>query len=261
MVFYNYKPWENKFTKKFRKIQYLQRDCWITKNEVRDELLKQYKEYPELVENIITTTDCIPIYLDLAIKTVAKMSEKKSLKIKFISKKRWYYSSIFGPFKWTGTKIHNDIVNCPNIWQVNFEYLIKDLNLQIDVLEYETICNRTLIRNLENDKYFYKIHDIISDNISTVATPPYRERVLKSYLNYIHLFGLKNYSDIQINMLFKHVLTLFIKFDITLSQEYNEALLDIFFVIKEANIPFNCFEIIDFNTNNNFKYLLILLEL
>lgn len=228
----------------------------LPKNEVRDELLKQYKEYPELVENIITTTDCIPIYLDLAIKTVAKMSEKK------ISKNQIY-------FKEKDDIIHQFLVHLSEQEQKSimilsivqifdksiFEYLIKDLNLQIDVLEYETICNRTLIRNLENDKYFYKIHDIISDNISTVATPPYRERVLKSYLNYIHLFGLKNYSDIQINMLFKHVLTLFIKFDITLSQEYNEALLDIFFVIKEANIPFNCFEIIDFNTNNNFKYL------
>lgn len=57
----------------------------LPKNEVRDELLKQYKEYPELVENIITTTDCIPIYLDLAIKTVAKMSEKK------ISKNQIYF--------------------------------------------------------------------------------------------------------------------------------------------------------------------------
>lgn len=228
----------------------------LPEKEVEKELLKQFKEYPELVENIITTTNCIPIYLDLAIQTVNKISEKRISKNQILFKEK---KDIIHQFLAHLSEQEQKSIMVLSIVQIFddliFEHLVKDLNLQIEVLEYDTICNRTLIRNLENDNYFYKIHDIVCDNISIIANQFYRERVLKSYLSYIHLRGSKIYSDIQTNMLFKHILTLFIKFDITLSQEYNEALLDIFFVIKEANIPFDCFEIIGFEQNDNFKFL------
>lgn len=228
----------------------------LPKKEVEKELLKRFKNYPELVENIISTTNCIPIYLDLAIQTVSKMSEKKILKNEILFKKK---EDIVHQFLAHLSNQEQESIMVLSIVKIFddliFEHLIKDLNLQIGVLEYDVIRNRTLMSNLESDNYFYKIHDIVSDNISIITDKFYKERVLKSYLSYIHLRGCKIYSNIQTNMLFKHILTLAIKFDIALSQEYNEALLDIFFVIKEANIPFDCFEIIGFEKNENFKFL------
>lgn len=223
-------------------------------DEVREELLKEFREYPKLVNNIIETTDCIPIYLDLAVNASLTIGKKTLSQNKFFFKNK---EDIIHQFLAHLKEDEQEVIIVLSIVQIFdqqiFEHLVYDLHLQISYLKFETIRNRSLIRNVENDNYFFKTHDIVSDNISAITSKYEKKRILKSYLTYIHMRVNNLYSDIQTNMLFKHILTLYIKNDIALSEPDNEKLLDIFFTIKESGIPFDCNEINHFEQCNNLR--------
>lgn len=233
----------------------------LPEKEVRKELIQKYKEYPYLVENIITVTECIPIYIDLAVKVI---NEKDS---KLLQKKHFL-------FQHKEDIIHHFLIHLPKnereaiivlaivqIFDKNiFEHLIKDLHLEIAVYEFGNICNRSLIRNVEYDSYFYKTHDVISENISFIENQYKKERIFESYLTFIHERGCQLYSSIQISMIFKHILLLCIRNNISLSIESTEKILDIFFVIKESLIPFECDEITGFKNCGSLKNIYCLLK-
>lgn len=228
----------------------------LPEEEVRIALQAQLSSYPQLIENIIKMTDCMPIYLDLAVKTVLESRPAQ------INKNMIFFSSkedIIEKFLAHLSAQEQETFIVLAIVQIFdmeiFEYLVKDLNLQVNILEFESICRRSLIRNYEYDSYFYKTHDVISNNIQHITDEVKVRRILQSYLKYMSARGRWHYSSIQVNMLLKHIIGIYIVSDFNLLEFETEQLLDIYFTVKEALIPFDCDEIEGFNKAGTMKYL------
>lgn len=233
----------------------------LPKSEVRNVLIRQYPQYSNLVENVITVTDCIPIYLDMAVNVIDRINQDN------LSVNEIY-------FKTKEDIISRFLIHLPNdereaiivlsIVQIFdetiFDHLVHELNLAISILSFEDICNRSIIRNLEYDNYFYKIHDVISNNISYIETPYKKKQIFKSYLTFLCKRGCNLYDSIQTNMLFKHILEICIRNEMVLTVEENEMLLDIFFTIKESLLPFNCDEINGFENYEPLKNIYFFLK-
>jgi len=230
----------------------------LPENEVYQELIKKFESYPELVKNIIAVTDCIPIYLDLAVKS---LDNNKSDCGQFY-------------FKNKEDIVHKFLIHLPENEQEAittlatvqifnkeiFEFLVKDLQLPVSVLHFDDICQRSLIRNVEYDSCFYKTHQVISENISQIMNKKTIQRILKSYITVIRDRIVYSYTNIQISMLFKHAITLIINNGLSLSEDDTEKLLDIYFVIKESLFPFDCDDIQGFNSYQPVKCIYYFLK-
>ena len=220
--------------------------------EVRNALKEQFAYTSELIENIIKVTDCMPIYIDLAVKTLSEKSKTNidTRDIFFKSK-----DDIIRKFLLHLSVNERDTLIVLATIQIFdreiFEHLVRDLNLQINFLSFDNICKRSLIRSYEFDSLFYKMHDIISENILFITDKNTIQRTICSYLNYICTRGQWFYNNIQVNMLLKHIISLYIKTGLVLTQRETEQLLDIYFGVKESLLPFYCNGIDDFKNSKN----------
>ena len=223
-------------------------------NEVRSTLYSQFSYSMELVENIISVTDCMPIYIDLAVKALSETySENIGAKDIFFNSKE----DITRKFLLHLSVNERDVLIVLATIQIFdrdiFEHLVRDLNLQVNFLSFDAICKRSLIRNYEYDSVFYKTHDVISENILYITEKNTIRRIIRSYLNFIRLRGQMLYSNLQINMLLKHIISLYIKTNLVVTEQESEKILDLYFVVKESLIPFDCGGIDGFENSQNLK--------
>lgn len=216
----------------------------LPEDEVRIELKKQFNFCPSVVDNIVQVTGCIPIYLDLAIKSLQFNKSKKPSDILFFFKSK---KDIVCKFLIHLPENEKEIITILAIVEIFnqeiFEYLVKDLQLPISVLHFTDICQRSLIRTSELDNRFYKIHEVISKNISRLTDKKIVQYIFKSYLRIIRERVIYNCTNIQISMLFKHIISLIISNNLFLTIQDTERLLDIYFVIKESLLPLDCDDI------------------
>lgn len=225
-------------------------------NEVRSILNKKYEPNPELLDNIIKVTGCIPIYLDLAVKSLDKTDWKNPICTPFYFKSK---VDIVKKFLAHLPEDEQEAIKVLAIVQIFnqeiFEHLIKDLNLSVNIIKFEDICERTLVRNIEHDYNFYKTHDVISKNISKLLKPKMVQRVLKSYITIIRNRMIYHCDSSQISMLLKHVISLIIVNKLSISEAETEKILDIFLCVKESLLPFNCDDISCFKNYQPLKYV------
>lgn len=223
-------------------------------DEVRNTLRVQFDYKPKLIENIVKVTDCMPIYLDLAIKSLSDSSNEdiEQRDIFFTSKE-----DIIRNFLLHLSANERDVLIVLAVVQIFdreiFKYLVRDINLQIDFLGFDDICSKSLIRNYEYDHFFYKTHDVISENILYITETNKINQILRSYLDYIHMKGRTFYTNIQVNMILKHIISLYIKTNSIVSKSEIEKLLDLYFEIKESLLPFDCDGIDGFDRCDNLK--------
>lgn len=222
--------------------------------EVRNALYSQFSYSTELIENIIRVTDCMPIYLDLAVKALSEASNED------IGEKDIFFKSkedIIRKFLLHLSANERDALIVLATIQIFdrdiFEYLVRDINLQVNFLSFDTICKRSLIRNYEYDSFFYKTHDVISENIFYITEKNTIRRIVRSYLNYICVRGQWLYSNLQVNMLLKHIISLYIKTNLVVTQQESEQILDLYFGVKESLLPFDCDGIDGFGNSKNLK--------
>lgn len=229
----------------------------LPENDVRDALQKRLGSYPDMIENIIEITDCMPIYLDLAVKAVLGSETGKITENMIFFKSKEDIVRKFMAHLSANEQETLIVLSIVQIFDVEiFEHLVKDLHLQVNVLEFEDICRRSLVRNYEHDSYFYKTHDVISRNIREITGENKIRRILQSYLKFITKRGQWiQYSRIQTNMLLKHILSLYIANSIVLCAPETEDLLDLYFSVKEAMVPFDCEEIDGFSVFDGMKDL------
>lgn len=223
-------------------------------SEVRDALHSQFSYSTGLVENIIKVTDCMPIYLDLAVKSLSETSNEN------IDAKDIFFKSkedILKKFLLHLSINERDALIVLATIQIFdreiFEHLVRDINLQVNFLCFDNICKRSLIRNYEYDSFFYKTHDVISENILYTTEKDTIRRIVCSYLNYICVRGQWLYSNLQVNMLLKHLISLYIKTGLAVTQRESEQLLDLYFGVKESLLPFDCDGIDGFENSKNLK--------
>lgn len=228
----------------------------LPEDDVRSTFKSEFFLSDELIDNIITVTGCIPIYLDLAVRALDN-NDKNCFpcdQIYFKSKE-----DIVNKFLTHLPEDEQEAIKVLSVVQIFneeiFDYLIKELNLPVAVTKFEDICQRTLIRNVEHDYHFYKTHDIISENISRLIGKKTVQYILNSYIKIIRSRVIYHYTSIEASMLLKHILLLIIFNELSVDETTIEKILDIYFFIKESLLPFNCDDIKDFHNYEPLKYL------
>lgn len=230
----------NKFTISTYKL------CELPNEETR-QLLCEYNIGEEQVENIIITTECIPIYVELAIRAIENNPNDSCFLFK---DKNDIVNKFFNHLK----KEQQELLIVLSLVQIFneeiFEKIVKLLNLQISLLEFLDLRELSIIQNVKNFDDFYKIHDVISNNIMKIYNYNYRKKVFDSYLQSIKLCKL---TDLEKTLLYKHALNLFIQNDFSLDKNTCENILDLFFYAKGTLLPIEYDSVINYDTNNEIK--------
>lgn len=216
----------------------------LPEGEVRTALKKQFNFSATVIDNVVRVTGCIPIYLDLAVKSLQynKSQNQSDTHFFFKSKKDIVYKFLIH-LPEDEKEIITTLAIVEIFNQEIFECLVKDLQLSISVLRFTDICQRSLIRTSEFDNRFFKTHTVISKNISQLTHKNTVQRIFESYLRVIRERVIYNCTNIQISMLFKHIISLIISNNLSLTIQDTERLLDIYFVIKESLLPLDCDDI------------------
>lgn len=227
----------------------------LPEQEVRTLLHTHFPEIAlEQEENILKTTECIPIYLDLAINTYHKAKDIDREIVMFKNT-----ADIIDKFFDHLTKAVQQTLLVLSIIQIFdrdiFEYIIKELNLGISVLEYDIIYQLSLVQNTEDNNHFYKIHDVISDNVIKTTSYSMRYRVYECYVKFVasHTFFL--IDDTQKIMLYKHLLNVALKNQFCLKVKETEHILDMFFSIKQTLLPIEYFSVDGYGPESTLRNL------
>lgn len=217
-----------------------------------EEEARSYLEYSipsaseEIINTILITTQCVPIYIDLAIDVYKKeynihpndiinkslFSDRESLAIHFVNhlKPEWQQA----------------IMDLAIIRVFNFDifsFIVKEQNLKCPLHDYSEIINVSLMHYIENSQNLVKIHDVFCKNISKLLSSQIKYDVLYKYLNYIITReALKQYDD-QIGSIiafFNNILYIEIDFDMQnkLPQRIIERTLDLFFMLWDIQATF-----------------------
>lgn len=199
----------------------------------------------DIIDTIIESTQCIPIYVSLASdlykneKNISseelieriKFSDKESLVSHFIDhlKKEWQdiivYLSII--------KIFNENIFC---------YFIEKLNLQCSILDFQEITQVSLLNYTEQSNDLVKIHDIFCKNAIAVLDTYVISKIFDTYLTYLAKrevqLNLINKNLNSIIALFSNVINLCIDYNkkIKLSKEMSENIIDLFLMISDTKI-------------------------
>ena len=189
------------------------------------------------IEHLIDITDCVPIYLDLAVNTYRNMRKQDqdrqtSATFMFHDKndlvRQFFYHLKDGEQQFMMTLSLVQLFN-----QDIFEYFAEHLH-EINPFAYNKIRSLSLVSNVETDSNFYKIHDVITTNVRTLLEPSERYRIFQMYLCFIHNKLILLSSGTQKVTLYKHLLNMVIQNQFELGETETEQLLDIFFDLKQA---------------------------
>lgn len=201
----------------------------------------------DILNAILINTQCVPIYIDLAIDVYQKehtihpnnivnkslFDDRESLVFHFINhlKPEWQQT----------------IMDLAVIRVFNFDifcYLVKEQNLSCPIDDYSEIINVSLMHYVENTHNLVKIHDVFCNNILKVLSCDVKYDVLYKYLNYIITREAYKQYDNQIGA----IITLFIniinvEIDIaiqdSLPQKIVEKTLDLFFMLWNIQATFS----------------------
>lgn len=190
-----------------------------------------------LIDTIIDKTQCVPIFIELAINLYKKISIENPNEI---ATEFWMIkdeSDFIKRFLHHLPEADQEIVMILSVIKIFntdiFEWIVRDLNLNCSVLKFHDICKLCLINMLKEDDQFLKLHDVFTANALTFISLSKKQRILHSYSSYISQRGLVILSQKQLTILFCNLLSLSSDIDFTISDIEN--LCDIFFVLYESN--------------------------
>ena len=158
-------------------------------NEARDFLRQVIPDSREdILETIISTSGCIPIYVSLAydlylkerdisadnIIKKAKFKDRSSLVRHFIShlNKEWQDIIIYLAV----VKVFNNEI---------FDFLIDNLNLPCSKLDFDDIVKVSLFKYIENSNKLYKLHDVFCSNVVSILPSKIVNKIFSNYLFYL----------------------------------------------------------------------------
>ena len=228
------------------------------KDDARKLLEETIKNRPDLVNLIIVSTQCIPIYIDLALNIYE--SEKTIVGEKLIEK---------ALFKDRHMLVNHFVNHMNPSWQsvvfdlatirvFNYEiflYLINCRMLDCSPYEYTSIIQSDLINYVSNskDSNLLKLHDIFCRDVQRGRPASECYSIFRSYLDYIcyrrDLIVTENKGTTLV-VLFQNALSLAVELEERLCQEQTtnidsrldtiiaEELLDIFFTLVANRIRF-----------------------
>lgn len=201
----------------------------------------------ELIDTIIESTECVPIYVDLAIKVYKSEINvnPQSLVNKSLFTDRNLLVRQFinhMPSHWQEVLMVLSVIRVFN--RDIFNHIVKDQNLPCPITEYEEIIQVSLIDYVEKSTELSKIHDVFCKNGSKILKSEVRFTIFKSYLRYLSQRSIhqdSSLSTVAMVTLFLNVLSLESVFSKERQLEVAiwESTLDMFFFLYDMKVTFN----------------------
>lgn len=201
----------------------------------------------ELIDTIIESTECVPIYVDLAIKVYKSELDvnPQSLVNKSLFTDRNLLVRQFinhMPLHWQEVLMVLSVIRVFN--RDIFNHIVKDQNLPCPITDYEEIIQVSLIDYVENSAELSKIHDVFCKNGSKILKWEVRLTIFKSYLRYLSQRSIHQDSSLStaaMVTLFLNVLSLESVFSKERQLEVVvwESTLDMFFFLYDMKVIFN----------------------
>lgn len=214
----------------------------IPLNEAK-KYLREYisQEESVLINQILCATECIPIYLDLAISTYLK---KDSLiqnpiynELSFKSK-----ADIIKNFLDHLNREEQNTILVLSIIDIFdeqiFDYLVSELNLPISKTQYNNFCEISIIDSFKDVNDIKMFHNVFHVNISELTDYETKYKIFTSYLTFISYRGIFIYKIDTLFVLFDNIIHLIQLNNFVLSTKDIERILDIFFVLYESNVSY-----------------------
>lgn len=236
-----------------------------------DEARKYLSEYirqkdADLINLIIANTQCVPIYVKLAIDIYQKeillnpedldkslFQDREELAVHFINHLA---------LNWQEVIMNLAVIRIFN--QEIFSYIIQEQNLNCPLHEYHDIVNVSLIQYIENTNSLVKIHDVFCNNVVKILNEQQKINVLSLYLDYVLYRQPYILERNQIGLLltlFINILQIEIDFSHQLILPTNiiEKTLDLFFLLSNVKVTFTPIEPTE-NRNSNVNQMLYLIN-
>lgn len=227
-------------------------------NDTKDMLEKYISDRPDLVETILTATQCIPIYVDLALNIYEKecdvvgrgMVEKSLFRDRNLLVK--HFVSHLKP-EWQDSVLDLAIVRLFN--QEIFEELAQNRMIACNAYDYRTLIESNLFSyiTIENGGSLVKLHDVFCRDARKERPLAQQYRIFQLYLDYIFRKSkimISNTQEAILVALFLNVVTLACEieermasdndsqFGIEIQTSDVEKILDIFFELNLARVRF-----------------------
>ena len=190
-----------------------------------------------LIDTILDKTQCVPLFIELAINIYRKISMENSDEI---STEFWMIkdkSDFIKRFLYHLPETEQEVVLILSVVRIFnadiFEWIVRDLSLNCTVLKYYDICRLCLVNILKEDDQFLKLHDVFTANALKFISSSKKQRILHSYSSYVGQRGIATLSHKQLTILFRNLLSLSSNIVFTIPDI--EYLCDIFFVLYENN--------------------------
>lgn len=202
----------------------------IPKEEVRI-YLREENYNDEQIEWIISKTECIPLYLDLAINNYDICSseqfvgfeDKDELVRRVLDHLSAEEQQLVEYF--SVVKLFNQTV---------FDYAVIFNQLSPQKYVFSTFNECAIIRYTEEYRGLYKIHSVLAKNIAHFIDKHIKERIILDYLNVVAkriIYDYDIYNECKYNLVI-NIYTLIEEEQINLSENMKELLLDMFFYLN-----------------------------
>ena len=207
----------------------------IPKEEIEKYLFNQgYTK--DQINFIIKKTDCIPLYLDLAL-----AMDRKTL---FTAKRIIGFDHKEDLVKHLLSHLNRDeqmiieYLSITNLFNEEiYNNAVKFNKLSLLKYPFSDFKRSTIVRYVEEFNNLYKIHTVLANNISLFIETKIREKVISDYLNVIHsriIYQLDLTDDVKYNLII-NVYHLIEINNLYISEVQTEKLLDLFFYLADRS--------------------------
>lgn len=207
----------------------------IPKDEVQKYLLEQnYTQ--EQIRLIIEKTDCIPLYLDLAV-TMDKRTLFSSNKMIGFDSKEDLVKNLLSHLNLEEQLIIQYLSVIKLFNEIIYDYAVKFNNFSLQNNSFSDFKKSTIVRYVEQFNGFYKIHSVLANNISFFVEASMRAKMIDNYLTVVHARILPDtnlYDDIKYNLII-NIYHLIETENLVISEHQCEKLIDLFFYLADRS--------------------------
>ena len=192
-----------------------------------------------LIPQLVLVTECIPIYLDLAVSTYLRC-EKGSLRNLInelsINNKDALVKAFIDHLPNEQQEVIL-VLAVVGVFDANvFEHLVSDLNLSVSKLSYHELCKISLVDGLNANCGLKTFHNIFCRNVSKIVSQVEKRRIFQSYLLFLSNRGLHMYPNEVLRTYFINILSVVMDNSFELTVQENEKILDLFFALRDQRI-------------------------
>lgn len=207
--------------------------------------LEKYIERKDIIDAIIHSTKCVPIYVSLALEIY--INESKIASVELIKKSIFKDRNLLVKHFISHLKVswQETILTLATIKIFNeriLDHLVTDLNLTFSKLEYSDLVQVSLVNYVETSDELIKIHDVFCSNALQILSIEEKYKIFQSYLDFFchrELYHLKRENNFAaITTLYLNILNLYIDFNeyLSPSAKTNESIIECFLKMCDMHV-------------------------